>query len=86
MIRDAATVLLVREAQGALQVYAQRRSQQLQAFAGVWVFPGGRVEEQDRLPHWSSCWLRLTNGKRRTMPSGGNKTAPPLTHWIFGNE
>lgn len=53
MIRDAATVLLVREAQGALQVYAQRRSQQLQAFAGVWVFPGGSVEEQDRLPHWT---------------------------------
>lgn len=51
-IRDAATVLLVREAQGSLQVYVQRRSPKLRAFAGVWAFPGGTVEEQDRVPLW----------------------------------
>lgn len=52
-IRDAATVVLVREVDGRLQVYAQRRSPQLRAFAGVWAFPGGAVEEQDRLPQWA---------------------------------
>lgn len=51
-VRDAATVLLVRAEQGALQVYAQRRSPQLRSFAGVWAFPGGSVDEQDRLPQW----------------------------------
>ena len=52
-IRDAATVLLVREAPEGLQVYVQRRSPKMRAFAGVWAFPGGSVEEQDRLSLWT---------------------------------
>jgi len=52
-VRDAATVLLVRPDGGSgFQVYAMRRSPKLRAFAGVWAFPGGSVDEQDRVPKW----------------------------------
>ncbi|MDI3329034.1 MAG: hypothetical protein QJR06_10800 [Alicyclobacillaceae bacterium] len=52
-VRDAATVLMVRpDGPGGFRVYAQRRSPRLRAFAGVWAFPGGSVEPQDRRPEW----------------------------------
>ncbi|ATY85990.1 hypothetical protein CVV65_14520 [Kyrpidia spormannii] len=52
-VRDAATVLPVRpDAGSGFLVYALRRHPKLRAFAGVWAFPGGSVEEQDRIPKW----------------------------------
>lgn len=44
----AATVVLLREHEGELQTLMLRRNEQLRAFAGAWVFPGGRVDETDR--------------------------------------
>jgi 8-oxo-dGTP pyrophosphatase MutT (NUDIX family) len=42
----AATVVVTREAEGALEVLLLRRSE-VGAFAGMWVFPGGRVDDSD---------------------------------------
>jgi 8-oxo-dGTP pyrophosphatase MutT (NUDIX family) len=45
-VHDAATVVLVRDADGGLECLMLRKTQG-QAFGGLWVFPGGRVEEAD---------------------------------------
>lgn len=44
--RPAATVVVVREASAGAEVLLLRRSD-VGAFAGMWVFPGGRVEPTD---------------------------------------
>jgi 8-oxo-dGTP pyrophosphatase MutT (NUDIX family) len=42
----AATVVLVREADGSLETLMLRKNSKL-AFGGMWVFPGGRIDEAD---------------------------------------
>ena len=43
----AATVMLLRDYEGRLEVLMLRRNRQLKSFGGAWVFPGGRVDEAD---------------------------------------
>src|SRR5947209_13395611 len=45
--RPAATVLLLREAPGAVEVLMTRRHAELAVLGGSWVFPGGVVEPED---------------------------------------
>jgi len=47
-LRDAATTLLVREKNKVLEVYLLRRSDQSTFMGGLYVFPGGVVEAEDR--------------------------------------
>ena len=49
-IAHAATVLLLRETAGALQVLLTKRAPGLSFMAGLWVFPGGRLEAADLAP------------------------------------
>lgn len=55
--RPAATVPLLRDGRGGVEVYLQRRPPRLGFAGGLWVFPGGRVDEADADPgidgHWS---------------------------------
>jgi 8-oxo-dGTP pyrophosphatase MutT (NUDIX family) len=44
----AATVVLVREADGGLETLMLRKNSKL-AFGGMWVFPGGRIDDEDRV-------------------------------------
>ena len=46
-MRAAATVLLLRESAGELEVLMMRRGAGLAFMAGMWVFPGGRVDAAD---------------------------------------
>jgi 8-oxo-dGTP pyrophosphatase MutT (NUDIX family) len=43
----AATVVLVRDGDGGLEVLLARRSAQLKFHGGAWVFPGGRIDPDD---------------------------------------
>ncbi|HEX7231613.1 MAG TPA: hypothetical protein VF452_14540 [Candidatus Binatia bacterium] len=55
----AATVVLLRpNARTGFEVYLNRRPEHLETYAGVFVFPGGRVEESD----CSAAMLALTRG------------------------
>jgi 8-oxo-dGTP pyrophosphatase MutT (NUDIX family) len=44
----AATVVLLRECGGELQVLLLERPRHTGSFSGVWVFPGGKIDPEDR--------------------------------------
>lgn len=46
--RDAATVVLLRDRDRSFEVFLQRRLRSLAFAAGMYVFPGGAVEDSDR--------------------------------------
>jgi 8-oxo-dGTP pyrophosphatase MutT (NUDIX family) len=46
-IRDAATVLALREADGALEVFMVRRDSRMGFLGGAHVFPGGALDDKD---------------------------------------
>jgi 8-oxo-dGTP pyrophosphatase MutT (NUDIX family) len=46
---QAATVILVRDAADGLETLMLRRNSKLDFAGGMWVFPGGRVDAEDRL-------------------------------------
>jgi len=48
--RAAATVVLLRDGRDGLEAYLQLRPMGLGFAGGLWVFPGGRVDEADRDP------------------------------------
>ena len=55
----ASTVVLVRPSEdGAFEIFMNRRPEKMDTYAGVYVFPGGRVERTD----WSSSMLNLVRG------------------------
>lgn len=49
--RFAATVVVVRDAAGGLEVLMLRRTQSRDHTSGAWVFPGGLLDANDRLGH-----------------------------------
>lgn len=46
--RDSATVVLLRDAPGGMEVLLLRRHAQASNMAGIYVFPGGKLDEADR--------------------------------------
>ncbi|MCP2251775.1 NUDIX domain-containing protein [Prauserella aidingensis] len=46
-VRDAATVMLLRDTPGGVEVFLQRRVAAMKFAAGMTVFPGGGVDERD---------------------------------------
>lgn len=57
--QPASTVVLVRpDASGGFEIFMNRRPDKMDVYAGIYVFPGGRVEHNDYSPRM----LRLTQG------------------------
>jgi 8-oxo-dGTP pyrophosphatase MutT (NUDIX family) len=52
----AATVVLLRDGRDGVQAYLQRRPMGMGFAGGLWVFPGGRVDEGDRDPGVDASW------------------------------
>jgi 8-oxo-dGTP pyrophosphatase MutT (NUDIX family) len=49
-VHPAATILLLRDGPDGLEVFMQQRHHEIDRFSGALVFPGGKVEAQDRDP------------------------------------
>ena len=49
---DAATVVMLRDGPGGLQVLLMRRHQASNVLGGVYVFPGGKLDPADQHPAW----------------------------------
>jgi 8-oxo-dGTP pyrophosphatase MutT (NUDIX family) len=54
--RPAATVVLLREGWGGPEAYLQLRPMGMGFAGGLWVFPGGRVDDGDRDPAVAGRW------------------------------
>jgi 8-oxo-dGTP pyrophosphatase MutT (NUDIX family) len=52
--RDAATVVVVRDGDRGLEVFCVRRHARSAFMGGALVFPGGKIDPQDGLPHWET--------------------------------
>lgn len=52
--RPSASVLLLRDTPQGLEVLMQRRSERATQYAGLYVFPGGKLETDDSDPVWQS--------------------------------
>ena len=79
----ASTVVLVRPlGKGSFEVYLNRRPDQMDTYAGVYVFPGGRVEESD----YSADMLAVTRGLTpdQAQQQLGAELSPELclAHWV----
>jgi 8-oxo-dGTP pyrophosphatase MutT (NUDIX family) len=79
----ASTVALVRPAQdGGIEILMNRRPHGMETYAGVYVFPGGRVEAND----YSEAMCRLTRGlspaEAQHLLGGGLTPELSLAHWI----
>jgi 8-oxo-dGTP pyrophosphatase MutT (NUDIX family) len=54
--RPAATVVMLRDGPDGLEVYLQRRTRTMGYAAGLWVFPGGRIDQADLDPAVDAAW------------------------------
>jgi 8-oxo-dGTP pyrophosphatase MutT (NUDIX family) len=72
---DAATVMMIsRRDDGQLEVLMQRRNINLEFVGGAYVFPGGKVDDADRLTRWESLGDGLDDVRASTVlsvPTGG---------------
>lgn len=78
-VRDAATVLLVRDGQRGMQVFMLRRSLNSVFVGGAYVFPGGAVDEADRHAHLEAICDGRTDADASALleiDSGG------LAYWV----
>jgi 8-oxo-dGTP pyrophosphatase MutT (NUDIX family) len=79
----ASTVVLLRPSRGgSFEIYLNRRPVEMSSYAGVYVFPGGRVEESD----YSDAMVSLTRGlTAREAQDKLRSDLPPelcLAHWV----
>jgi 8-oxo-dGTP pyrophosphatase MutT (NUDIX family) len=71
--RDAATVMLVRDAPD-LEVFLLRRNHDSVWIAGASVFPGGAIDDHDRDPSWTTrtrSWTDERASRALGVPEGG---------------
>jgi 8-oxo-dGTP pyrophosphatase MutT (NUDIX family) len=79
----ASTVVLIRpEGDGNFEIYLNRRPDQMDSYAGAYVFPGGRVERSD----YSTAMVGLTRGLSplQAQRKLGSDLQPEmcLAHWV----
>ena len=60
-LREAATVMLLRDAPGGLEVFMLRRTLNASFVGGAYVFPGGAVDEADRAEDVTTHCIGLTD-------------------------
>ena len=78
-VREAATVMLVRDGDDGLEVFMLRRTLDAAFAGGMYVFPGGRLDDADRTPEVYGLCDGLSDADASGMlgvPSGG------LAFWV----
>ena len=83
MPQPASTVLLVRPDDGeGFEVFMNRRPDKMNVYAGIYVFPGGRVESSDRSPQMLRLTLGLTAAEAQQQLGGELGAELCLAHWV----
>jgi 8-oxo-dGTP pyrophosphatase MutT (NUDIX family) len=78
-VRDAATVMLVRDGDAGLEVFMLRRTLNAVFVGGFYVFPGGAVDDADRDPDVAEHSVGLSDAAASELldvPTGG------LAYWV----
>jgi hypothetical protein len=73
-VRDAATVMLVRDGNAGLEVFMLRRTLNAVFVGGFYVFPGGAVDDADRDPDVAERCAGLSDAAASELldvPTGG---------------
>src|SRR5687768_6137370 len=79
----ASTVVLVRpDEQGGFQVFMNRRPEKMQTYAGVYVFPGGCVEQSDYSPEMIALTDGLAPEQARAALKSELEPEVCLGHWV----
>lgn len=79
----ASTVVLVRPgSNGGFEILMNRRPEKMDTYAGVYVFPGGRVEKSDWSPEMMSRVSGLTPGAAREKLAAAVDPELCLGHWV----
>lgn len=73
--KDAATVLLLRDASEGVEVFCVERSKQSRFLGGAIVFPGGKLDDTDASEEWEA----LTTPARAATVGGTNGNVPFAT-------
>ena len=69
--KNASTVILVRpEASGKFEVFMTRRPREMEFMGGVYVFPGGSVEEEDYAEEMLMCCRGLSPTEAQRILGG----------------
>ncbi len=82
---DAATVILVRPASaagGGFEVYMILRPEAMEAYAGYYVFPGGKVAVEDRDPESILACGDATAALAPRLVSEDGVAGRALAHWV----
>ncbi len=84
-VYPAATVVLVRDGEQGLEALLVQRSKAVAHMGGMWVFPGGRVDEQDYPPDRDEYGAALNAAIRETREEAGldigEHQLAYLSHW-----
>jgi len=84
-VHPAATVVLVRDGETGLEALLVQRSKAVAHMGGMWVFPGGRVDECDYPPDRDAYGAALNAAIRETREEAGLDISPRqlvyLSHW-----
>src|SRR5262245_65278263 len=80
----AATVVLLRDGASGLETLMLRKNSRL-AFGGMWVFPGGRIDDADRVADADELAAAANAAVREAAEEAGLVVPPsgliPFSHW-----
>jgi 8-oxo-dGTP pyrophosphatase MutT (NUDIX family) len=77
---EAATVILLRDGAAGLECLMLRKTKG-QAFGGLWVFPGGRVEDSDGAGYEGALAAAVRESAEETGLALDATTFVPFSHW-----
>ncbi len=82
---DAASVILIQPAPaagGGFEVYMILRPEAMEAYAGYYVFPGGKVSVEDRAPESILACADTTAAQAPQLIPEGGVAGRALAHWV----
>lgn len=84
-VYPAATVVLVRDGDDGLEALLVQRNQAVKHMGGMWVFPGGKVDQQDYPAGGDDYNAAINAAIRETREEAGLEVSPEqlvyLSHW-----
>jgi 8-oxo-dGTP pyrophosphatase MutT (NUDIX family) len=85
-IKFAATVVVLRDSPAGLEVLMLKRASQLAFFGGAWVFPGGKIEDEDGDLVNALPQAARVAGARELFEEAGIRVDPehlvPFARWV----